>query len=70
MTRCGNCNTLCVQKNMITYTIFVKDVGDVTVSMFPMLVCDNCKSEWISGEGDYLIEKEADRMRQANLNNS
>lgn len=67
-TRCGNCNTLSVQKKIITYSAFVKDVG-VTVRMFPMLVCDNCNSQWISGEGDDLIENEAEKIRKMNYEN-
>jgi len=41
----------------------------VTVVMFPMLICDTCKSEWISGEGDDLIEKEAEKIRKMNYEN-
>lgn len=66
MRRCGRCNTLCVAKKRIRYKVFIKDVGDVVVENFPMLVCHNrsCNANWIDGEGDKMIEDAANEIRR------
>jgi hypothetical protein len=48
------------------YKTYVKDVGEVVVENFPMLVChnDRCRAQWISGEGDKMIEDATELIRQ------
>jgi len=66
MRRCGQCNTLCVAVKRMRYKTYVKDVGEVVVENFPMLVChnDRCRAQWISGEGDKMIEDATELIRQ------
>ena len=65
--RCGHCNTLCVARKKITYKTFVKDVGEIVIPEFPMLICmnDRCKAQWISGEGDQMISDAAEKIKAA-----
>ena len=68
MRRCGHCNTLCVAVKRMRHKAYVKDVGEVVVENFPMLVCHNnrCGAQWIGGEGDKMIEDAAELLRQQN----
>jgi hypothetical protein len=67
MDRCGKCNTLCVAVKRMRYKTYVKGVGDIVIDNFPMLVChnDQCRAQWIGGEGDQLISDAADRIRES-----
>lgn len=66
MKRCGQCNTLCVAVKRMRFTTYVKDVGEVIVENFPMLVChnDRCRAQWIGGEGDKMIEDATEEIRR------
>jgi hypothetical protein len=48
------------------FTTYVKDVGEVIVENFPMLVChnDRCRAQWIGGEGDKMIEDATEEIRR------
>ena len=64
MNICGHCGNYSVARKTIHYEIFVKNVGQVVINDFPMLVChnSNCNAQWISGDGDQLITEEAERI--------
>jgi len=69
MTRCGHCNTLCVAVKRMRFVTYVKNVGEVVVENFPMLVChnDRCRAQWIGGEGDKMIEDATEEIRRKQL---
>ena len=62
------CKHLTVEVQEMTYTLEVKNVGEVTIENFPMLVCTTCGSQWIDDRGDQAIADAINKKLASSVN--